>query len=378
MWLIKQNKMTKPTKKLSSKRTTKLAPKSSGLNLSHRRHSGRFLPHSHTSYPALAMLLLFVAVLLGGFSRAANALTLTGSNSYQVTASYLGLPPATAATIDSPLDGVHVKAVPVILTGKCPANSYIGLTRNGLNSGYAICGALGSYSLQTDLFPGINALQAQVYSQFDLPGPASNTVRVTYDVPATAVPAPSTTGTAISPTAPKTGAGPVATSAPIAQPLLIKSTFKYVGRSVGQNVAYQFEIVGGSAPYAISINWGDGTQKTLSLTQTGAFSVNHSYAKTGQYKGSYRIQANAGDAGGQQTELQLLAIINDRPIVPAAGSKIDLNAGNDGGIGRNLQNVLKYLWPTFGVTVLMGASFWLGELRELRHIRLKPGQSRHA
>ena len=371
-------------KKTTKRSSPKIAPKSRVLNISHHRHSGRLLPHRHTSYPMVAMLLLCVGVLLGGLSQAANALTLTGSNSYQVTASYLGLPPATAATIDSPLDGAHVKTVPITVKGTCPLDSYVALTRNGLNSGYAICGALGSYSIQTDLFPGNNALQALVYNLFDVPGPASTVVRVTYDAPIAAVPPPSpsstSTGSSVvsSPTTQQFSPAPVVTAAPIAQPLLLKSSFKYLGRSIGQDVAYQFEIVGGTAPYAINIIWGDGTQKTLSLAHSGAFSVNHTYLKSGQYKGSYQIKASAGDASGQQTLLQLLAIINNRPTVPVSGSFIDPNAGNNGGIGHYLQNVLKYIWPTFGVTVLMAASFWLGELRELRQLRFKSGQSRHA
>ena len=126
--------MSQKNKKQPSSHVSKLAPKSRGLNLSHHRHSGRRLPHSHTSYPALAMLLLVVGVLLGNTSHAANALTLTGSGDYVVTAAYLGPPPATAATIDSPIDGAHVKATPVTVSGSCPSDTYVTLTRNGVTS----------------------------------------------------------------------------------------------------------------------------------------------------------------------------------------------------------------------------------------------------
>ncbi len=380
--------MKQTTKKRSDKRLPKLAPKSRGLNLSHYRHSGRLLPHSHTSYPTMAMLLLLVGVLLGNMGQVASALTLTGSGSYQVTAAYLGPPPATAATIVAPVDGSHVKATPITVSGSCPTNSYVTLTRNGVTSGTAICGPLNTYSLQTDLFSGDNALQAHVYSKFDVAGPVSTTAIVTYDVPLAITPTPNPTPTPASstPGTPPTTTGfgtnaprstPAVTDTPIAQPLLLKTNFKYVGHALGQPVSYQFEVVGGAAPYAVSINWGDGSTKTLSLTAGGPFSVSHTYDKASQYQNSYRIVASAGDAAGGQTLLQMLAIINDRPTVPL-GSATG-NGGQPGlGFMQQLHNALKYIWPVYGVTVLMIASFWLGELRELKLLHSKPRGRHHA
>lgn len=367
--------MTQNNKKQPAARASKIAPKGRGLNLSHHRHSGRRLPHSHTSYPALAMVLLAVGVLLSNASHLASAATLTGSGDYVVTAAYLGPPPATAATIDSPIDSAHVKATPITVSGSCPANTYVTLTRNGVTSGSAICGALNTYSLQTDLFSGPNALLAHVYTTFNVAGPNSNQVIVTYDAPI-AVP-PTTTGGTASKAPVSTVQPGIATSSQPGLPLLIKSNFQYVGHALGQAVNYQFEIVGGTAPYAVSINWGDGTTKTLSLTASGPFSVSHTYAKASQYQSSYKILATAGDAAGEQTLLQVLAIVNDRPTVPLAST---VGNGNQpsAGIFQQLGNLMKYLWPTYGVVVLMFGSFWLGELRELRLLHIKPGRSRHA
>ena len=330
------------------------------------------------------MLLLLVGVLLVNTGRLAHAATLTSNGSYQVTAAYLGPPPATAPTIDAPLNGSYVKATPITVTGGCPINSYVTLTRNGVSSGSAICGPLNRYSLQTDLFNGANAIQTLAYSKFDVAGPASTTVIVTYAAPAAVTPSPNPISS--TPSTPLSSAGfgtnvprstPVIAGTPIAQPLLLKTNFKYVGHALGQPVSYQFEVVGGTAPYAISINWGDGSIKTLSLSASGPFSVSHTYTRASQYQASYKIIASAGDAAGGQTVLQLLAIINDRPTVPL-GSSIGNGGQSAGGLSQQLQNILQYIWPTYGVTVLMIASFWLGERREFKLLHTKPGGRRHA
>lgn len=371
--------MPKTNEQQSGKPSSALLPKGRGLNLSHHRHSGRRLPHSHTSYPVLAMLLLSVGVLLSNASHLVSAATITDSGSYVVTAAYLGLPPATAATITAPVDGAQVKVAPITVSGTCPTDSYVTITRNGVNSGTAICGPQNTYSLQTDLFNGPNALLAHVYSRFDVAGPISNQLMVTYNAPVVVPPTASPPGSA---------AGSGSSSTPTVQPrittpsqpglpLLIKSNFQYVGHSLGQAVSYQFELVGGTAPYAININWGDGTTKTLSLTRSGPFSVSHTYDKASQYQSSFKIVATAGDAAGQQTLLQLLAIVNDRPTVPLAAT-----TGNGSqpsvGLGQQLKNLMNYIWPTYGVVVLMFASFWFGELRELKLLRPKPTTHRHA
>ena len=341
--------------------------------MSHHRHSGRKLPHSHTSYPALAMMLLLVGVLLVNTSRAVSAVAPTGSGSYQVTAAYLGPPPASAATIDSPVDGTRFKNTPITVTGTCPADTYVMLTRNGVSSGTAICGPLNTYSLQTDLFDGSNALLAHVFSKFDVAGPNSNGVTVTYDKSVPVTPTPTST-------TPSTAGSPVVQTRPDASlilPLLLKSNFKYSGHNLGQSVNYQFEIIGGQAPYAVSINWGDGTTKTVSIAASGPFSVSHTYEKASQSSNSFKIIASAVDVAGEQTILQLLAIANDQPRAPLVTKSPsgDLPAA---GFGEQLKNAFRYIWPTYGIVTLMLASFWFGELRELKLLRPKSGQHRHA
>jgi hypothetical protein len=281
-----------------------------------------------------------------------------------VTASYLGQPPASAATINTPINGAHVTSTPISVTGSCPIDSYVTLTRNGVNSGSVICGPLGSYSLLTDLFSGDNGLIAHVFSKFNLAGPLSNQITVTYNAPPVISSSKKNTPTS----------GSSSDSLPL--PLLVKSDFKYVGHDVGQDASYQFEIVGGTAPYGVSINWGDDTVQTISLTSSGPFTVRHTYSTASQYQDSYKIVVTAGDANGQQSLFQLLAIMNKRPVVPPLS--VSSNGKQPGeSLGQRLYGSLKYIWPTYAVTVLMVASFWFGELREVKLLSIKRGMSHH-
>jgi len=136
-------------------------------------------------------------------------------------------------------------------------------------------------------------------------------------------------------------------------------------------VSYQVSIEGGQAPYAIAVEWGDGQHSLLSQATSGNFAITHTYQKAGGYHGSYSIKVSATDAVGQQTNLQLLTIVNAQPN--AAIGQL-LATGGDGSSG--LQQALRYIWPSYGMIVLMVASFWLGERQELFHLR-HPRPIRH-
>ena len=99
--------------------------------------------------------------------------------SYTVTATI----PAPALTelviITSPTADSTETTTPIIVSGTCPADSYVTLDRNGLFSGVDICNA-NTLRIVTDLFPGLNQLQAQDYNITDQAGPTSPVVDVTY------------------------------------------------------------------------------------------------------------------------------------------------------------------------------------------------------
>lgn len=309
----------------------------------------------------LVMIMLCVGALLSSWTQVVTA----DSASYTVHASVPGPAPTVPATIDSPLSGVVFKNTPVTVTGTCPTGTYVEILRNNFSSGIALCSATGTYSLQIDLFNGVNLLLARDYSYTDQPGPDSGITTITY-----------------SPNNPVTGGGGTVSPTPysptnpnnvVPEPLVLKAHYTFVGYYIGQPATWDIHIEGGSPPYAMSVEWGDGTTQLYSIKESRDVSIQHVYKKTGGYHGSYPVKITATDADGDQTYLQLLVIISAKPKTVAAGSTI----GGGGGIGQwlnefNLGNTIGYIWSAYGLVFLMLLSFWLGERREyfvLQHRR---------
>jgi hypothetical protein len=348
------------------------------LHVVPRAHTGHVLPRHHTSYPTLAMIVLCAGVLLASWTRWVNADPPTygpASGSYDVHVRVPGPPPSVPATIEttnnSPVVArLTVKSLPLSITGSCPVNTYEVLYRNSVFSGVALCDAAGSYGLQTDLFPGLNRLQVQDYSLTDAAGPLSDTIEVVYEPP---MPPPTGGTTASSPTHP---------SGQTIPPLVVKTNFIFQGYYRGESTPWTLDVEGGTPPYAVEVVWGDGEHSLISRPNAGSFDLSHIYKSAGAYKGSYGVVVTASDSAGQQTYLQLLSIINNPPNA----------AGSTGGKAKppsisflattpdSLKRLTAYLWPGYGMVVLMLISFWLGERRELHVLRpyLKGAHRRRA
>jgi hypothetical protein len=186
-----------------------------------------------------------------------------------------------------------------------------------------------------DLVIGRNDLTALPYNTLDQQGPASNTVTVTLNAPAG-------------------GIG-------FSTELLLQSENYFRGTVPGQEIVWPIVIVGGQAPYAVSVDWGDGTPPDLiTRLAPGPFTVKHTYKKTGTgYLNTFPLIIRATDAAGHTAYLQLTTIVN-----PATGS---LAKGNS---TPQSFNKLIIIWPIWIVLLLMVISFWLGERRE-KHIMQK-------
>ena len=107
------------------------------------------------------------------------------------------------------------------------------------------------------------------------------------------------------------------------------------------------------APYAVSIDWGDGTTDLVTRLAPGPFSVKHTYKQVGGYMGSYPLIIRAADAVGHTAFLQLTTIVGR-------------DTGNQGAAAAAAANTnkLMIIWPIWIVLLLMILSFWLGEKRE--------------
>lgn len=324
------------------------------------------------------MIVLCVGVLLAGYTRAVTADPIygEGSGSYAVNASVPGPPPSATATITTPKNGEQFSASPITVSGTCPQDTYVSVERNSLPSGVVLCRPEGTFTLKVDLFPGSNELQARVYSYTDVEGPESAPVTVSYQPPAPI--SPDQGGQAPGQPIGGTAKPQANTSQPVyvGAPLLLRTNFAYRGFYAGEEGEWSFIVEGGESPYAISIDWGDGTQSLVSRPEAGPFKISHTYARSGGYRGSYEVKLTASDASGRQAYLQTVAIISEKPV-SGGGITSKPPAGPLGGL--DIPNpLLKVIWPSYAIVVLMLASFWLGERREYHLLKPRLKHVHHA
>jgi hypothetical protein len=301
-----------------------------------------FLP-----WPVILFILLSIGVLLIGWTFQTEA------DDVHVTAKVSAPLPTGPAVITSPGDGSRFTNVPITVSGTCPTDTYVKLYRNDFFSGTAICTTDGNFTLDTDLFPGANKLEAKIFNLTDDEGPAPTPITVFYDVPQQ--PTASSDNTQ---SQPSTGSSTPTSQTP-AVPLSLKTDFNYRGYKVGQVVEWTLEVNGGVPPYALNVDWGDGSNSVISQKYAGKVTFNHRYKKVGDgTNGSYKVKATGSDSEGRQTYLQLFLI-----IVP---SGVPGFVSNTLPAGPHINiSWLKLIWPAYFVVILMSLSFWLGEREEI-------------
>jgi hypothetical protein len=318
-----------------------------GRKSASKKKSKFFLP-----WPFSLFILLSIGVLLLGWTFQAEA------DDIHVSAKVSAALPSGPAVITSPGDGSRFSDVPITVSGTCPIDTYIKLYRNDFFSGTAMCTTDGNFTLDTDLFSGMNKLQARVFNLTDDEGPQSAPVIVYYDVPEQ----PTGGGTTLAPESVPAPWPPSSRGIKV-QPLIIKSDYLYRGYKAGQTIEWSFEISGGIPPYALNVNWGDGTNTVISQKQSGKVSINHRYKKVGNgNKGSYTVKISGSDSEGRRTFLQLFLI-----IVPSGVPGFVSNTLPPG--PKINSGLLKFLWPAYFIVLLMAFSFWLGEREELAELK---------
>ncbi len=319
--------------------------------VSHYSNTGKRMSSQHTSYPLLVFILLLLGVFMTGF-------TLKVSASDVVVSAFVQAPiPTVPATIITPVTNARFNDSQTTVTGTCAAADMVKLYRNNNFSGAVLCAIDNTFQIQTALFEGSNDLQARVYNITNDEGPQSPVVRVYYDVPVPLIPGTNTPE-------------PVTSAPAIVPQFMISAENLYKGYKVGDTIEWQIGAVGGTAPYAFSINWGDGNTSIVSRRDEGVFTTKHVYKKVGSYKGSYVIRVTASDANDKSSFIQLMIIIQDSKNVsnsiPAVGSISNTTP--------TLPFNMQLFWPAYVVTFLMVISFWLGQRRTL----VKPKHRLHA
>lgn len=237
-------------------------------------------------------------------------------------------PPAVGATITIPTSGQTFTSLPITVRGLCPNDLLVKIFKNNIFSGSAQC-SNGSYEVTIDLFSGQNDLVARVYDSLDQPGPDSNIVTVTFNDADFGIFGPH---------------------------ISLTSDFAKKGSNPGQELLWPIILTGGAGPYAISVDWGDGTPAELiSQENPGTIDLKHTYESSG----IYRILIKATDRNGGTAYLQLVGVSNGDPGQSAAGA-------ND---PQTVYIVRVLWWPAAVAIPLIVATFWLGRRHELYVLR---------
>lgn len=241
--------------------------------------------------------------------------------------------PTQAATISIPRSGQTFNTLPVTVSGICPNGLLIKLFKNNVFAGSTQCNN-GSFSMIIDLFDGQNELIARVYDALDQAGPDSNAVQVTFNNER------------------PTFGGRVSLSSAIAKK----------GTNPGQKLSWPISVSDGEAPYAISVDWGDGkTPDLLSRPFAGNFDIEHVYDNPGVYN----IIIKATDKNGGIAYLQLVGVANGALSQENDSS----NKADDNGSATVNQQIL--WWPAALFIPFIIATFWLGSRHRLHVLKKK-------
>lgn len=248
------------------------------------------------------------------------------SSSVGIDGTVRGDPPKTAATITFPTNGQSVNTLPVRVSGLCTGNLLVKIFKNGVFAGSAQC-TNGSYSVQVDLFNGVNELVARVYDALDQQGPDSNVVTVTF------------TQTGFNTSAPR---------------VALTSNYARRGANPGDTLSWPIVLSGGTGPYAVSVSWGDGETELISRTFPGEFTITHKYKSPGVYP----ILIKVTDGDSNSAYLQLVGVGNGA-----------LAQDNQGNIDNAVIQTRVIWWPLVVALVFIVVSFWLGGRFKLEQLR---------
>lgn len=243
--------------------------------------------------------------------------------------------PTRGATITTPGSGASFSEVPITVNGTCPSSTLVKIFDNNVFMGSAFCNN-GSYTLQISLFSGQNELVARVYDALDQAGPDSNTVIVIFN-------------DAIFD---QFGTRPT-----------LSSVYAQRGAPPGQALSWPVLLNGGVGPYAISVDWGDGSQTDLfSQAIPGTLNLKHTYKTAG----IYRVIIKATDKNGATAFLQLVG--------QATGAGQNVN-GKDSGDTAIVQREVLW-WPALAMFPLIVLAFFVGRRQELFSLRKQLEKSR--
>jgi hypothetical protein len=276
-------------------------------------------------------LAVLTCVLLTGTQTALAANPAPQSGSIGLEGTISSAPPSRGGTIIVPGNGAVFTSVPITVSGLCPSGLLVKIFDNNVFVGSTVC-VNGSYSVQIDLFSGQNDLVARVYDALDQAGPDSATTTVTFND---------------------------AQFLQFGSHISLSSIYAERGAPPGSELDWPILLNGGTGPYAISVDWGDGSPADLlSIADPGTVNLKHVYKTAG----IYHVIVKASDKNGGTAFLQLVgqatgALQNNSKAASATVTRI---------------NVL--WWPILTLLPLIPIAFWLGQRQALHKVNQQIGK----
>lgn len=248
--------------------------------------------------------------------------------------------PTTAPTISTPTSGQVLTTIPQEVRGLCTNGLLVKLFKNNVFSGSAVC-QNGSYSILIDLFTGANELVARHYDDLDQAGPDSNVVSVIFNDSSRRV--------------------------GVTERIIMTSVFARKGTNPGQELVWPLTISGGKAPYAISVDWGEGDiNDVYVISSPGEFKIKHTYKQAG----IYRVLIKATDSEGNVGFLQITVVVNGE----TNSNQSNLTNKENMCVDSSKDN----FWQSLIITIpLMILSFYLGKNYAVSRIKHKLANGEH-
>ena len=325
------------------------------LKLQHHRHSGKLLPHHHTSYRALGLLLAIVGVFL--YVMQQNV----GADSLYVYAKNPAALPSAPAIILSPDDGFQTSTGIVEVSGTCPSATppnIVVILENSTAIASTPCLPDDTFAVTITLQAGTRVLSAQIFNITEDPGPSSPSITAIYTPPTPPSPPVDPTPVPPSPNEPTTALEQKPPTRPTTSPVITteRPFFTYGPNSP---VTWEGSISGGVAPYTITLNWGDGSSTSYEVSDASKLRYSHYYREIDTYYITVTIQ----DATGTRFTNTYAAV---SPYVEKDGqTDVQAPSGIQNLFPGNGNMTRTVIFTLYGVATLLVGLIWF----EARYIR---------